>query len=117
MIRICHTKRLILLPGTALFCATMAMAQTCLQDEYNKVQRQKLNCTANDVRIAQVTNIRDPATGQTLTTCFQGTNFSFLADFQIVTSTSSPRENIGLDIPTPSATQEQPGACVHTLIA
>src|SRR5438477_7118061 len=107
MIRICHTKRLILLPGTALFCATMAMAQggTCLQDEYNRVQRQKLNCTANDVRIAKVTNIRDPATGNALTTCFQGTNFSFLADFEVLTTSSQARENIGLYIATQSTTQ------------
>ena len=28
--------------------ATTASAQTCLQNEYNLVQKQKLNCTAND---------------------------------------------------------------------
>ena len=56
-------KQLLLLPG-ALLCASVAMAQTCLQEEYNQVQRQKLNCTANDVRIAQVQNIRDPANRQ-----------------------------------------------------
>ena len=62
--------------------STPASAQTCLQDEYNKVNKQKLNCTANDVRIAQVTNIRDPQTGATLTTCFQGTTFSFMLIFR-----------------------------------
>lgn len=28
----------------------------CLQDEYNLVNKQKLECTANDVRIAAVTH-------------------------------------------------------------
>ena len=52
--------------------AAPAFAQTCLQNEYNRVNKQKLNCTANDVRIAKVTNIRDPLTGATLTSCIAG---------------------------------------------
>src|SRR6516165_8490603 len=68
--------------------AQAASAQTCLQNEYNLVQKQKLNCTANDVRIAQVTNIRDPITGKTISTCFQGSTFNFLADFEILTTSS-----------------------------
>ena len=92
-------------------------AQTCLQDEYNKVNKQKLNCTANDVRIAQVTNIRDPLTGQTLTTCFQGSTFNFLADFEILTTSSQARENIGLYIATNSTTQAQTGACDDNIIS
>lgn len=93
-----------------------ASAQTCLQDEYGKVQRQKLNCTANDVRIAQVTNIRDPTTGQKITTCFQGSTFSFLADFEVLTTSSQARENIGLYIATNSTTQALTGACVDNII-
>ena len=116
------TSRFVLLSLVALCCATMAMAQstspgTCLQDEYNLVSKQKLNCTANDVRIAQVQNIRDPATGKTLTTCFQGTTFNFLADFEIVTTSSQARENIGLYIATQSTTQALTGACVDNIIA
>jgi hypothetical protein len=91
-------------------------AQTCLQDEYNKVQKQKLNCTANDVRIAKVTNIRDPQTGQTLSTCFSGTTFSFIADFEILTTSSQARENIGLYIATNSTTQALTGSCVDNII-
>src|SRR6266852_3401807 len=80
--------------------AAPAFAQTCLQNEYNLVNKQKLNCTANDVRIAEVTNIRDPQTGLTLSSCIGGTTFSFLADFKIVTTSSQARENIGLYIAT-----------------
>jgi hypothetical protein len=110
-------KRLcLLLPAVMLFAAA-ASAQTCLQDEYNKVQKQKLNCTANDVRIAQVTNIRDPTTGKTLTTCFQGATFNFLADFEILTTSSQARENIGLYIATNSTTQAFTGACVDNIIS
>lgn len=94
-----------------------ASAQTCLQNEYNLVQKQKLNCTANDVRIAAVTNIRDPLTGATLTSCIGGKAFNFLADFEIVTSSSSPRENIGLYIATNSTTQALTGSCVDHIIS
>ena len=97
--------------------AQTATAQTCLQNEYNLVQKQKLNCTANDVRIAQVTNIRDPLTGAPLTSCFLGQTFNFLADFEIVTSSSSPRENIGLYIATASTTQALTGSCVDNIIS
>jgi hypothetical protein len=85
-------------------------AQACLQDEYNLVNKQKLNCTANDVRIAQVTNIRDPLTGAKLTSCFAGQTFNFLADFEIVTTSSQARENIGLYIATNSLTQALTGS-------
>jgi len=93
------------------------MAQTCLQDEYNRVQKQKLTCTANDVRIAKVTNIRDPLTGKTLSTCFQGSTFSFLADFEVLTTSSQARENIGLYIATDSTTQALTGTCVDNIIS
>lgn len=107
--------------------ATPAFAQnTCLQNEYNLSQgltatgtigSSKVNCTANDVRIAQVTNIRDPLTGQTLSTCIEGSTFNFLADFEILTTSSQARENIGLYIATNSTTQALTGACVDNVIA
>src|SRR6266700_2860815 len=90
--------------------AAPAFAQTCLQNEYNLVNKQKLNCTANDVRIAQVTNIRDPHTGQTLSTCFSGQHFNFLADFEILTTSAQARENVGLYIATDSTTQALTGS-------
>jgi hypothetical protein len=88
-----------------------------LQNEYNMVQKQKLNCTANDVRIAEVTNIRDPHTGATLTSCIGGANFNFLADFKIVTTSSQARENIGLYIATNSTTQALTGTCQDRIIS
>jgi len=120
LVRCLTPKRLLLLPVAlvaAVVMAAPASAQTCLQDEYNRVQKQKLNCTANDVRIAKVTNIRDPQTGQTLSTCFEGTTFSFIADFEILTTSSQARENIGLYIATASTTQALTGACVDNIIS
>src|SRR6266567_6170894 len=119
----------------SLICVLLAMAilaapafaqNTCIQNEYNLQQgvsatgtsgSTKLNCTANDVSIAQVTNIRDPQTGQTLSTCFQGSTFSFVADFKIKTTSSQARENIGLYIATDSTTQALTGSCVDNIIS
>jgi hypothetical protein len=106
--------------------ATPAFAQNCIQNEYNLQQGAavnstagsvKLNCTANDVRIAEVTNIRDPQTGGTLTSCNAGVPFSFIADFKIVTTSSQARENIGLYIATNSTTQALTGSCVDNIIS
>jgi hypothetical protein len=101
---------LLALPSTAV-------AQTCLQNEYNLVQKQKLNCTANDVRIAKVQNVRDPVTGAAITSCVAGSTFNFLADFEIVTTSSQARENIGLYISTSSQTQALTGSCVDNIIS
>lgn len=97
--------------------AAPAFAQTCLQNEYNQVNKQKLNCTANDVSIAKVTNIRDPLTGNALTSCILGATFNFLADFEVKTTSSQARENIGLYIATNSLTQALTGACVDNIIS
>lgn len=91
-------------------------AQACLQDEYNLVNKQKLGCTANDVQIAKVTNIRNPLTGATLNSCNPGP-FNFLADFTIVTTSSRYRENVGLYIATNSTTQALTGSCVDNIIS
>jgi hypothetical protein len=105
--------------------AVPAFAQNCLQNEYNleaglsatsTAQSNALNCTANDVRVAKVVNIRDPLTGKTLSTCFQGTHFNFLADFEVVTSSTSSRSNIGLYFATNSTTQALTGSCVDNII-
>jgi len=97
--------------------AAPASAQTCLQEEYNQVNKQKLNCTANDVRIAEVTNIRNPVTGAALNACDAGTNFNFIADFKIVTTSDKERENVGLYIATNSTTQALTGSCVDNIIS
>jgi hypothetical protein len=71
--------------------------QLCLQSQFAASGAgQNLGCTANDVRVAKAINIRNPATGAPLSTCFGGTRFSFLADFLVVTSSTSSRSNIGL---------------------
>jgi hypothetical protein len=100
-----------------LLITPQLIAQTCLQNEYNQVQKQKLNCTANDVRIAEVSNVRDPVTGAKITTCNAGSPFSFLADFKIVTTSSQARENIGLYIATNSQTTALTGACVDNIVS
>jgi len=66
-------------------------APNCVQDVFGK----KLQCTANDVSLSGVVpgSVRD-TTGKTMPNCFSGTTFSFIADFQVVT-TSTARENIG----------------------
>jgi hypothetical protein len=114
------TKRLVISAVAAIALAVMAapsFAQTCLQNEYNLVNKQKLNCTANDVSIAAVTNIRDPQTGATLTSCVAGATFNFIADFEIKTTSAQARENIGLYISTNSQTQALTGSCVDNIVS
>jgi hypothetical protein len=105
--------------------AQTATAQTCIQNEYNLSQgvsatgttgSTKVNCTANDVSIAQVKNITDPVTGNPITTCFQGSTFNFVADFEVKTTSSQARENIGLYIATNSQTQALTGSCDDAII-
>jgi hypothetical protein len=125
------SKRLVLFSVALLAIAITAVPAAaqggnCLQNEYNifngaapgsTSNSLALNCTAGDVKIAQVTNIRDPLTGARLTTCFQGSTFSFIADFEILTTSSQARENIGLYIATNSTTQALTGSCVNNIIS
>jgi hypothetical protein len=117
----CLTSKWLVLFSVALLAmaisAVTASAQTCLLNEYNLATKGKLQCTANDVRIAAVTNIRDPKTGATLTSCIGGQPFDFLADFEILTTSSQARENIGLYIATNSTTQALTGTCVDRIIS
>src|SRR5216683_3794564 len=96
--------------------AVPAFAGNCLQDEYSLSASQKLNCTANDVRVAKVINVRDPGTGQPIKTCTPGT-FSFLADFLVQTSSTASRSNIGLyfDLD-PTATNALSGTCSDNIL-
>src|SRR5204862_1397624 len=84
---------------TVLAAPAFAQANNCMQDEFNLQQSQKLNCTANDVRVAQVSGVTD-LNGAPLTTCIEGSTFSFIANFQIITTAnavnSGGRNNIGL---------------------
>jgi hypothetical protein len=98
--------------------AVPAFGQSCLQDEYNKVASQTLNCSANDVRVAKVINIRDLA-GAPLTSCSPGT-FSFVADFLVQTTSKSSRSNIGLYFATGDVTKQPTaltGVCSDNIIA
>src|SRR5262249_44757862 len=128
----CMTSKWSVLVAVALLAlaitpapASAQAANTCLQNEYNvaaglpatsTAQSNALNCTANDVRIAEVSNVRDPATGNTLTNCVLGTQFNFIADFKVVTSSTSTRSNIGMYIATNSTTQALRGSCDDNLI-
>jgi hypothetical protein len=75
--------------------AQPALAQTCIQDQWqNAGNKQKLTCTANDVRIAQAGNVRD-LNGNPLDTCVFGQTFSFIADFTVLLG-AQERFDIGL---------------------
>lgn len=114
----CRKTLVLVFPLLAMaVLALPAFAQTCLQDEFNAAgNKQKLNCTANDVRVAQVTSVRD-LNGNPLTTCFQGTTFSFLADFEIVTSSTSSRSNIGLYFANQGQANALKGSCVDNIVS
>ena len=75
--------------------ASLASAQTCLQDEYSLTATQKLTCSANDVKVAKVINVRD-LNGVPLPSCNANSTFNFIADFLVQTSSKSSRSNIGL---------------------
>src|SRR6185437_3667058 len=79
----------------SLHASPALSAGNCLQDEYSLTATQKLTCTANDVKVAKVINIRD-LDGTPLTSCNSGSTFSFIADFLVQTSSKSSRSNIGL---------------------
>jgi hypothetical protein len=97
------------------FLPTSAFAQTCLLDEYNNVTKGKLNCTANDVSIAAAVNPRNPD-GTPISTCFAGTKFSFIADFQVVT-TATARENIGFYMAVNGQSNALTGSCVDNIVS
>src|SRR6266850_1323794 len=91
-------------------------APNCVQDVFGK----KLQCTANDVSLSGVVpgSVRD-TTGKTMPDCFSGTTFSFIADFQVVT-TSTARENIGFYLGTGTgATQvgALKGTCTDQIVS
>src|SRR5262249_38501846 len=120
------SKQVLLVPAAliaAVLMATTASAQTCLQQEYNlnPKDKQNLNCSAGDVRVASVTNVRG-LDGQPLSNCIEGTTFSFVADFQIVTTANAQqaggRDNIGLYFQRdPTKPDALFGSCVDNIIS
>ena len=129
LIRCITSKRLVVLCIALLAMAIMARPASaqggnCLQNEYNifngaaagsTSSSLALNCTANDVRVAQVTNVRD-LNGNPQATCFEGSSFNFLADFEIVTSSTSSRSNIGLYFANQGQADALRGSCVDNII-
>jgi len=112
----CKKMALMVAMVAMLVLAVPVFAGNCLQDEYSLTARQSLNCTANDVRVAKVINVRDPNTGLPITTCTPGT-FTFLADFLVQTTSSSPRSNIGLYFQKdPTATNALTGTCSDNIL-
>jgi hypothetical protein len=74
-----------------------AAAGTCAQDVFQQTNSttKGLGCTANDVNIASASNPRD-LSGNPQPTCFPGTKLDFLVDFNVVTTSTSARSNVGL---------------------
>ena len=93
----CRTKCSLTVALLALaIVAAPAFAQNCLSDEDATIAKHLggSTCTAQDVKVAEAVNPRN-ADGTPISTCFAGTTFSFIADFEVVTNATS-RENIGL---------------------
>ena len=114
----CKTFLLIFALLAVAILATSAFAQNCLQDEYNKVNPQGLNCTANDVRVAEAINTRD-LSGTTVASCTPGQTLNFFADFLVQTSSNKTRSNIGLYFATGDPTvqtQALTGSCSDNII-
>ncbi|HEV2386674.1 MAG TPA: hypothetical protein VGS20_05405 [Candidatus Acidoferrales bacterium] len=109
---------LILLAAAIGLTPTPASAQTCLQDEFKASgATQTLQCTANDVSVAAV----DPKSinifsGGFADKCLAGTTFSFVADFEILTTSKSSRSNIGIYFGTAQANALS-GTCSDSIIA
>lgn len=80
----------LLVAFAVLLVAQAASAGNCIPDKFGK----KLTCTANDIQIAKALNPRD-LSGNSIEKCIEGQVFSFIADFQVVTTATS-RYDIGL---------------------
>lgn len=99
--------------------AAPAFAQSnCLQDEYTASGGGKLQCTANDVQLAAVKNVQ--VIGGVGNKCLAGQTFSFIADFEVVTTSSKTRSNIGLYFGTGVGANQigaLSGSCSDSIIA
>jgi hypothetical protein len=83
----------------------------CLKDEYGK----SVTCSANDVSVAKALNPR-ALDGSSIVSCEAGSTFSFIADFQVVT-TATARENIGLYFATAGQASALTGVCTDNIIS
>src|SRR6266536_1556126 len=105
--------------ATAVLAPQAAFAQgNCLQDEYTAGGGGKLQCTANDVQLAAVKNVQ--VIGGVGNKCLAGQQFSFIADFEVVTTANKTRSNIGLYFGTGTGAGQQgalSGTCTDSIIA
>ncbi|CAH0524822.1 hypothetical protein CTH30272_00556 [Allocatenococcus thiocycli] len=111
----------ILISAAGLYGQT-ALAQdpgiqsVCMEDLYNK----SLNCTANDINIAEATNIEVTAIGGQpvdagTNVCVANQSVTFTADFEVV-STASARYDIGLYFQNDGGPDALNGSCnIYTL--
>lgn len=100
------------------FLAAPAFAQNCLQDVYTATSGQTAGCTAGDVRIAAVTGVQ--VIGGVGNKCLAGQQFSFIADFEILTTSKSSRSNIGLYFGTGTGANQNgalSGTCTDAIIS
>src|SRR6266567_9040895 len=114
----CKTFLFVFVLSALAVLAVPAFAQNCLQDEYSKVNSQNLQCTANDVRVAEAINTRD-LSGNTVATCSPTQTLNFFADFLVQTSSNKTRSNIGLYFATGDPTvqtQALTGTCSDNII-
>ena len=122
--RATRTLSLLLITTAALlgFSAEPASAQsgTCLQDQYAAAgNTQNLNCTANDVSIAAVTGVTI-ISGGVGNKCIAGQPFTFVADFEILTTSKSSRSNIGLYFGTGTGSSQNgalSGVCTDAVLS
>ena len=95
-----------------------AGADPCIDNQWKAHgNTQDLTCTANDVRIAEASNVRD-LSGNPLTTCYGGTTFDFIADFT-VELTAQARHDLGLYFATdgdPNGDGALTGTCDANLV-
>ena len=114
-------KTLLLICCTVFALAVMAapaFAQTCIQDEYNSFNgvSKTLSCTAKDVSVAGIAPggiSVFPGGGDK---CLAGSTFSFTATFEIKTTSSKTRSNIGIFFGTGQA-NALTGTCSQAILS
>jgi hypothetical protein len=115
----CRKYSLVLGLLAVAILATPAFAGNCLQDEFTAAgNSQSVNCTANDVSIAAVKNVQ--VIGGVGNKCLAGQPFSFIADFEILTTSKSSRSNVGLYFGTGTGASQKgalSGTCTDSIIA
>jgi hypothetical protein len=77
-------------------------ANNCIQDEFDAfngltpgTSAGAVNCTANDVSVAKVIGVTI-ISGGVGNSCLQGSPFTFVGDFEILTTSSKTRSNTGI---------------------